>query len=860
MTYDSIPPRGQQLELLWERLHPLSESERRPLLERLEAEDPVLHGEIEGLLADANRAESFFKRFLSIVEAGADSATNGSAFEAVQAGLAGRYALESELGEGGMATVYLARDLRHDREVALKVLKPELAAAVGVDRFLREIEIAARMHHPHIMPVYDSGEAAGHLYYVMPYESGRSLRERLMAEGVLPVDDAVRILRDVLDALAHAHEHSIVHRDIKPENVLLSPRHATVADFGVAKALAEATRSATATATGIAVGTPGYMSPEQAAGDATVDHRADIYAAGVLAYEMLAGRPPFTADTGHAILTAHLTQQPEPLATHRPAVTPALAELVMRCLEKRPADRWQRAGDVLARLEILGAVPSIAQPTPVPIASVRRRGPATITWLALGAAVTAVATLPWVMEHVPWGRDAAPASLIAVLPLVSPGDTDDSALAGGMTVELISKLAAAGLRPIASTSVFAFRDRHTDVRTIADSLQVPFILEGEWQKVGSALRVRVALVDARDRSTLWSQTYRREFVDVFAIQDDIARSVALELGERLGIDTAANIGSTGTGNAAAYEFYVLGSAQRAFRSDSAAQQALADLQQAIQLDPEFAAAWALLANLYIRIAPREDADMTFHERLDSAEHFVLKAAALDDSRAEVQTVLGLVRLRRFDFEEAERHLRRAIELDPSHSIAFEYLTLVYTWLGRFEDVLDVATRGLDADPLSPRAHADLAMAYYLNGRCDRAREQLEHIANLDPPVGRAREVAAFCFGLEQRWEEAIAEFTNPRATAGLRSIGYFLGRAGRREEAQRILSDFVDHWRRPGGDAFDVAMLYAGLGEFDQAFHWLELSRQDYSLRWIIMEPIFRDLHADPRFHPLLQRLGLQNR
>jgi len=268
------------------------------------------------------------------------------------AALADRYRVERELGQGGMATVYLAEDLKHHRKVALKVLRPELAATLGPDRFFREIEVAAGLQHPHILPLHDSGEAAGFLYYVMPFVDGEILHGRLTRHGELPIHEAVRLLAEVADALAYAHRQGVVHRDIKPDNVLLSGRHALVTDFGVAKAVSEATGRQQLTTAGVALGTPTYMAPEQAAADPHLDHRVDIYAVGVMAYELLAGRPPFTGRSSQEVLAAHLTQPPEMVSSLRPAVPEALAAIVMKCLAKRPADRWQSAEELASQLEL----------------------------------------------------------------------------------------------------------------------------------------------------------------------------------------------------------------------------------------------------------------------------------------------------------------------------------------------------------------------------------------------------------------------------------------------------------------------------------------------------------------------------
>jgi serine/threonine protein kinase len=308
------------------------------------------------------------------------------------AALADRYRVERELGQGGMATVYLAEDLKHHRRVALKVLRPELAATLGADRFFQEIEVAAKLQHPHILPLHDSGEAGGFLYYVMPFVDGESLRGRLARGGELPIHDAVRILAEVADALAYAHGHSVVHRDIKPDNVLLSGRHALVTDFGVAKAVSEATGRQQLTTAGVALGTPAYMAPEQAAADPTIDHRVDIYALGVMGYELLTGRPPFVRASSQEILAAHITQPPEPVSVRRPAVPAGLAEVIMKCLAKRPADRWQSADELFTHLEQQltptgGTTPSQTRPTVVRPA----RAPATRVAVIAGAVLVAAA-------------------------------------------------------------------------------------------------------------------------------------------------------------------------------------------------------------------------------------------------------------------------------------------------------------------------------------------------------------------------------------------------------------------------------------------------------------------------------------
>jgi tRNA A-37 threonylcarbamoyl transferase component Bud32/TolB-like protein len=317
--------------------------------------------------------------------------------------LSDRYTIERELGAGGMATVYLAQDLKHERQVAVKVLRPELAAALGSDRFLQEVKIAANLTHPHILPLHDSGDADGFLYYVMPYIEGESLREKLAKEGELPVTDAVRILKEVVDALAEAHSRGVVHRDIKPDNVMLRGRHALVTDFGVAKAVSEATGRHKLTTEGVALGTPAYMAPEQAAADPHIDHRADIYAVGAVAYELLTGRPPFTGNTQQEILAAHVTQAPEPVTKYRESVPPALEQLVLKCLEKKAADRWQTAEELIPQLEALATPSGGMTPTgAMPVDRVAKR-----RWVMAGTASVVIVLGLWIGLRSPADLDVS---------------------------------------------------------------------------------------------------------------------------------------------------------------------------------------------------------------------------------------------------------------------------------------------------------------------------------------------------------------------------------------------------------------------------------------------------------------------
>jgi TolB-like protein/Tfp pilus assembly protein PilF len=469
----------------------------------------------------------------------------------------------------------------------------------------------------------------------------------------------------------------------------------------------------------------------------------------------------------------------------------------------------------------------------------------------------------------PAAEAAAPS--IVVLPLSNlSADPADAMLADGMTEELIAMLAKTGdLRVIASTSAFAFRDRQTDVRAIADSLRVAHVLEGGVQKIGSRLRVQVRLVDAREGSTRWSETYDREIDDLFVVQEDIARTVARELGARLGGGAAASqLSRNRARNVAAYELYLRGNDPALLRSDSGPHQAIDYFRQAIAIDSTYAAAWAGLARMYGRVQFTEDPGMTIEDLSALSEQAALKAVALDDSLAEAHATLGILRMRLHqDFATAESELRRAIELDPAYGRAREWLVGLYINTERPVEALAEARRALELDPLSPSAHAELAHALLANDRPDEALVHLDHIAAVRPPLLRTPGLLAQAYAMKGMWGEAIATrglSSETRDSGALSLYAYMLARGGRREEALRIREELIERWEEGEALAVEVAIVYAGLGDSDQAFAWIDRSIDDSAtLRTgyiTLMAPIFDDLRRDPRFDRVRERLGIQKR
>ncbi|HEY2897898.1 MAG TPA: serine/threonine-protein kinase, partial [Gemmatimonadaceae bacterium] len=461
----------------------------------------------------------------------------------LQTALTPNYTIERELGRGGMATVYLARDTKHQRLVALKVLHADLAATLGPERFRREITTAAQLQHPHLLGVFDSGETSdGQLWFTMPYVEGQTLRQRLARTPQLPVDEVLRIMHEIASALDYAHEQGLVHRDIKPENILLSRRgDALLADFGIARALArepgEVSTAPGLTVTGAAIGTPQYMSPEQASGERALDARSDVYALGTVCYEMLAGETPFSGPSVQAIVAKMLTTDAPSLRVLRPAISPALDAAVQRALSRVPADRWPTAGEFVRAMENAERATQTAPAAPAATARARKRVPLAALTLGLGFVIGVGLLFAWRSKGTPTspGASASGAVRLAVLPFENEGDSADGYFADGMTEAVHDKLTSLpGLEVVGTASSRQYRGTAKTPQQIGQELGVRYILEGRvrWAKApGGASRVRVSpeLIDASSASDKWAQPFDAPLTDVFQVQGDIAAKVAQSL-------------------------------------------------------------------------------------------------------------------------------------------------------------------------------------------------------------------------------------------------------------------------------------------------------------------------------------------
>jgi eukaryotic-like serine/threonine-protein kinase len=738
----------------------------------------------------------------------------------LSAALERRYAISTEIGSGGMATVYLADDVKHHRKVAVKVLRPELAAALGEARFLREIEIAAQLAHPHILPLFDSGAANGFLYYVSPYVQEGSLRRRLEQNGRVALTDALRITREVGAALDYAHRQGYVHRDVKPENILFTDGHAVLADFGIARAICTAGPE-TITDAGVVLGTPEYMSPEQAAGEQNPGVESDTYSLACVTYEMLAGEPPLRGPNARATMAKQVTEVPRPLRALRAEVPFRIERALMRALAKDPADRFPAVSDFIIALH--------------------------------AEAGDAVAGAP------------AAGRFIAVLPFVNASaEPDTEYLSDGITDELIDALAKVeGLRVASRTSVFALKGKAQDVRAIGALLDAAWVLEGTVRRAGQRLRITAQLTTTDTGRVLWSERFDRTFKDVFAIQEEIARTIVETLRTLSFVELAQPALRRRTSSITAYGLYLKGRYAWNKRTQGGVTEAIQYFEQAIAEDPEFAQAYAGLADSYsLQLDYR---NVPVAEGFALAKEYAQKALALDDTVAETHASLAWSHFAYdWDWEQSHREFRRAIELDPQYATAHQWYAFFLTAQARHEEAIAEAQRAAELDPASVSIRRAVGWIFYFARRQVEARVHLERAIAMNPTADETYRVLALCeatLGLYPEAERSAREAMEYSAEGlyNRATLAYVLARSGQRAAAERELAELEAWGRREYVSPVAFATVHLGLENWDAALDWTErayLERRGW-LTYLRVHPIMDPLRGRARFEALMAKMKL---
>ena len=759
--------------------------------------------------------------------------------EQLQATLGRGYTLERELTGGGMSRVFVAHERALGRRVVVKILPVDMARDVNIERFRREIQLAAQLLHPHIIPLLSAGDADGLPYYTMPFIVSESLRLRLSREWRLDPKDAAQLTREVAIALDYAHRQGIVHRDIKPENILLHDGHALVTDFGIARAITRSMTISTLTIAGAALGTPLYMSPEQGAGDREIDGRSDIYSLGCVLYEMLVGDAPFRGRTAAAIVMRHLMDPVPRPSTLRPEIPPELDDVVVRALAKDPAERFASGGDLARALD-----QALSPTRPASGSAVRS------TLASDGAAATS--PLP--------ASDTA--HFVAVLPFENmSGDPENEYFSDGIHEEIIAQLSKIrGLKVISRTSVMRYKKSQQPAREIGHALGVSHLLGGSVRRAGQRVRITAQLVDSDTDENLWAETYDRDMSDVFAIQSEVAEQIAERMQTRMTLGERSRINKKPTDDVEAYNLYLLGRHHYNKVTPADFTKALEYYRAAIARDPSFARAYAALADAlfylgagYWGVRPHD----TYPEAFAAAT----KALELDPMLAEAHGSLGMhYGWYEYDWQRGETELARAVELNPSGAMLHVCYAMQLAAEGRFDEAIAMRDIACRLDPGAMAIRGNGSWILYLARRMDDALADGRSLRHLEPSSA----YGAFSHGLicaqAGQPDEAIAAFRDAvnlsdRMSLYLVMLAYALAAGRQPNEARSVLAEVQGRaefiW--PMGLAF----AYAYLGETETALDHLERAYEE-RVGWMLLigrEPALDILRGHPRFEAIARRI-----
>jgi len=774
--------------------------------------------------------------------------------EHLQQTLGSSYCFERELGGGGMSRVFLAEDRALGRDVVVKVLSPAIAADLSAERFAREIKMAARLQQANIIPVLSTGEADGLPYYTMPFVEGQSLRHRLATKRPLTIHEVVNILRDVARALDYAHGRGVIHRDIKPENILLSGEAAIVTDFGIAKAIADS-RAHSAhemhdmhdrlTTEGTVVGTPTYIAPEQAVGDPNMDHRADIYAFGCLAYELLTGRPPFTG-TPQQVFAAHVNDLPPAVETMRREVPASLAALVTRCLAKDPKQRPQTAREVLRALD-------------EPIGAILRSRPIRATAVAV-ILLAATAAIVAHVRSVGKPNDGTPRTL-AVMPFANiGGDSTQEYFADGIAIDLTNALGRVGGLGVASRSLaFGFKGKTIDVRDAGKQLGVDAILEGTVQRLGSRVRVTAQLTRAADGISVWTNTYEREAKDIFRVQDAITKSIVDELRPTLGERRSTSDGNVaGTTDFEAYNAYLRGVFLLEHRGPGVVS-SVQYFKQAIALDSTFARAYGMLSEALELLPYFTPTPASSIER--EAMRAARTALRLDSTVVDAHIGLALALDHEFKWDEAEREYLEAIRLDSLNSTAHLQYGRHLMNRGRTFEALDKFHRAAKTDPLSGTALAHVAHMLSLSGNTDSSIALYRRAREIDPGLILNRTMGARDALASGDTALARSLASNVEGSPPWRGqAAYALAKLGDAASARAALRQLDSLPRRTWMVHTGTMYVALGLGDTTRALAQLDSAQRGGEIvpKWeTFADRMFDGVRKSPRFVAAVRRFNL---
>ena len=788
-----------------------------------------------------------------------------------------RYRVTAKLGAGGMGEVYLAHDERLERDVALKVLPAEtLADEVARKRFRKEALALSKLNHPNIATIYDFDTQDGVDFLVMEYVEGTTLSEKL-SNGPLSEEEATKLGRQVAYALEEAHEHGVIHRDLKPGNVMVTPKgQAKVLDFGLTKLVQPVSETAlteSLTETPAAAGTLPYMAPEQLQGR-QVDARTDIHALGLLLYEMSTGRRAFREELTTRLADAILHRAPVTPRAINARVSPELERIILKCLEKDPENRYQSAKEIGVDLRRLGTSASVS--------AVREPTPSRIPWLrAVAASLVVVALLAVLFalnvgglrDRLRGGVTPGQIQSIAVLPLDNlMGDSEQDYFVEGMTEALTSELGKIGaLRVISRTSAKQIKKRMEEtgqsLAEISRELNLDAVVEGSVLRAGGQVRITAKLIHAATDRHLWSESYERDLTNFLRLQSEVARAIADKINVTVTPEERARLALARTVNPEAHEAYLKGMYlyDKHTREDNL--RAIEFAQQAIEIDPGYAPAYALLSSSYFEFGsfvgiPAIPASEARAKALAAA----VKALEIDDTLAEGHVALGMIlEVEHWDWAGAEREFKRAIELNPNSARAHaEYANyLGYFTVKDLDAAIREAKRAQELDPLSFEGNATVGLLYANAGKYVKASEEFQKSLKMYPHSGILHMVIGIAHRRNGRYDEAIVEFEkaltlSPGSTGLVGALGHAYAVAGKRAEALKILDDLKQLSKRGQVQATTVSKVYAGLGQKDQAFEWLEKAYEEHE-RYLInikIDSAWVSLRSDPRYHDLLRRMN----